>query len=228
MSKQKTKHKNSICINYTKEEVKSFKKIIKKELYPDLNTSKNIAKNSQNSSIEGINDKDHDYFLSYTRHVHHAFNSNIVNMIIVYINNNNSFPKKYKNEPNFDSKIINLFKELFINEIEVAYFTIILEKIGYNYKNLEHWLYFTLLGIATKKLCGKENHSLLIINKLSITYPRIIEEHSNFIRDNKVLSQISLKQINQRFILLSKPINTFCKKNYINIQGIIDEIVKQS
>ena len=53
-----------------------------------------------------------------------------------------------------------------------------------------------------------------------------MEEYSVFINNKDILSKLNenklnLKQINKRFILLSKPIN-----NYINIQGIIDQIIK--
>ena len=58
-----------------------------------------------------------------------------------------------------------------------------------------------------------------------------MEEYSILINDKDILSKLNenklkLKQINERFILLSKPINTYCKTNFINIQGIIDQIIK--
>ena len=58
-----------------------------------------------------------------------------------------------------------------------------------------------------------------------------MEEYSIFLNDKDISSKLNvnklnLKQINERFILLSKPVNTYCKKNYINKQGIIDQIIK--
>ena len=58
-----------------------------------------------------------------------------------------------------------------------------------------------------------------------------MEEYSIFLNDKDILSKLNvnklnLKQINERFILLSKPVNTYCNKNFINIQGIIDQIIK--
>ena len=55
---------------------------------------------------------------------------------------------------------------------------------------------------------------------------KFMEEYSVFINNKDILSKLNenklnLKQINKRFILLSKPINT-----YINIKGIIDQIIK--
>ena len=72
-------------------------------------------------------------------------------MIISYINRINSFPEMNKKEINFNYKISNLIKYLLMNEIEVACFTLLLEKIGFIYKNMDQWLYFTFIGILSKK-----------------------------------------------------------------------------
>lgn len=233
MEKQISNYANNICINYTRKEISSFKKILKNELYSNLNLNELQKLNKNNNLISEEGEKERGYFLRYIFYIKHEFNSNIVNMIIQYINASNSFTKKYKEEPNFILNIINLLKSLFMNEIEIAFFTIALEKIGVNYKDIEHWLYFSILGIATKKLCGKDEDCFLLIDKFSKKNPKFIDEYSAFINDNKIIAQISnnqisLEQINQRFIFLSKPINTYCRKNYINFQGIIDKIVKLS
>ena len=231
MANQMSNHANNVCNNYSRKEISSFKKALKNKLYSSLNFYEINNDNNKLSFDDG--EKDREYFFRYTSYINHEFNSNIVNMIVLYINDSNSFTKKYKEEPNFILNMINLIKSLFMNEIEVAYYTIALEKIGVNYKDIEHWLYFSILGVATKKLCGKEEDCFLLINKLSKKNQKFIDEYSAFINDNKIIAQISnnqisLQQINQRFILLSKPINTYCRKNYLNFQGIIDNIVKLS
>lgn len=204
---------------------------MKNKLYSSLNLNEIKNDNGQLNFEDG--EKDREYFIRYTSYINNEFNSSIVNMIVLYINDCNSFTKKFKEEPNFILNMVNLVKSLFMNEIEVAYYTIALDKIGVNYKDIDHWLYFSILGVATKKLCGKEEDCFLLINKLSKKNQKFIDEYSSFINDNKIIAQISnnqitLQQINQRFILLSKPINTYCRKNYLNFQGIIDNIVKLS
>ena len=204
---------------------------MKNKLYSSLNLNEIKNDNGQLNFEDG--EKDREYFIRYTSYINNEFNSNIVNMIVLYINDCNSFTKKFKEEPNFILNMVNLVKSLFMNEIEVAYYTIALDKIGVNYKDIDHWLYFSILGVATKKLCGKEEDCFLLINKLSKKNQKFIDEYSAFINDNKIIAQISnnqisLQQINQRFILLSKPVNTYCRKNYLNFQGIIDNIVKLS
>ena len=231
MANQMSNHANNVCNNYSRKEISSFKKALKNKLYSSLNFYEINNDNNKLSFEDG--EKDREYFFRYTSYINHEFNSNIVNMIVLYINDSNSFTKKYKEEPNFILNMINLIKSLFMNEIEVAYYTIALDKIGANYKDIDHWLYFSILGVATKKLCGKEEDCFLLINTFSKKNKKFIDEYSAFINDNTIIAQISnnqisLQQINQRFILLSKPINTYCRKNYLNFQGIIDNIVKLS
>ena len=50
-----------------------------------------------------------------------------------------------------------------MNEIEVACFTLLIDKIGCTYKDKEKWLYYSFLCILSKKLCGKDNDICLIL-----------------------------------------------------------------
>ena len=105
-----------------------------------------------------------------------------------------------------------------MNEIEVACFTLLLEKIGFSYKNIDQWLYLSFIGILSKKTCGRDNDVLLLLDIFSRNNSKFMEEHSIFINDKDLILKLNenkpnLKQINERFILLSKPINTYCKIN---------------
>ena len=120
-----------------------------------------------------------------------------------------------------------------MNEIEVAYFTLLIDKLGWKYEKIDHWIYFTILGIITKNECLKGNNTFILITIFSRRYPNFQEIYSNFINDDKISSLINEKNItieivNKRFIQLSKPTNTYCRKNYINLDGIIDKIVYMS
>ena len=63
---------------------------------------------------------DNIYISRYTQYTMHEFNSKVVNMIVVYFNQINSFPNKLKKEPNFINKIINILKHLLMNELEIS------------------------------------------------------------------------------------------------------------
>ena len=229
MESKTFKYKHSPCFNYSLKDVSKFKKRIKNEFYSYIICQEEISRENINKTIE--DEKERLYYFKYAKYLQQEFNSTIVNMIISYINRINSFPEMNKKEINFNYKISNLIKHLLMNEIEVACFTLLLEKIGFIFKNLDQWLYFTFIGILSKKTCGRDNDVLLLLDIFSRNNSKFMEEYSVFINNKDILSKLNenklnLKQINKRFILLSKPINTYCKINFINIQGIIDQIIK--
>ena len=225
------KKKHSPCFNFSKEEVNIFLKEIKNEFYSHMNSIEKESSEKNNIKVCAI--KDRSYILRYNQYMETEFNSAIVNMIVIYIEKINSFPEQYKNEANFIYKMVNLIKHFLMNEIEVACFTLLLDKIGYTYKDKEKWLYYSILCILSKIFCGKEDDILLVINSLSQINIRFMDEYKSFINDSDIIKKIkenetNLKQINERFIILSKPINTYCRKNYISLKGISDKIIKTS
>ena len=227
MEENEIKARKSISIIFTPKQISNFKKKLKIEFYSDLNSLKEESNNiNKEETKSGL------YFLRYTQYTMHEFNPKIVDMIIVYYNQNKSFPKLAKSEPNFIYKLINILKNLLMNELEVAYFTVLLDKIEYNSINIEQWIFLTFVGITAKKLCGTSKDLMLIIYYFSSKDEKFIEKYSSFLDDEKHVSsiisnKISLKQINKRFKYLTKPINKYCQKNYINTNGIVDKIVKK-
>ena len=227
-------------IKYSPKEVESFMKIIKLEFYSffDLNKTNIEHKSFESNSNSYISTEEEQnsklYYFNYTNYILQEFNSSIVNMMILYINENNKyFPKEYNLEQDFNYNMINLLKYLMMNEIEVAYFTLLIDKLGWKYEKIDHWIYFTILGIITKNECLKGNNTFILITIFSRRYPNFQEIYSNFINDEKISSlinekNITIETINKRFIQLSKPTNTYCRKNYINLDGIIDKIVYMS
>ena len=214
-SRKGTKKGSKYCFD-----IKGLKKAIKNELYiqssfKDINKQKN--KKDDFFPIISKEEEDKIYNNKYTKYISEEFNLKIVSMMILYINNNKYFPIKYQNESNFISKIINLLKHLLMNEFEISYFTILLDKIGWSWHNMEHWTYFCILGIYTKKLCRKEDDSSLLINIISRNNPEFMDYYTNLIYDEDVIdkiqeNEINIKIVNDRFKQLNKHINSYCRK----------------
>ena len=218
-------------------DIEEIKKVIKKELYSKYSSIENDDKLKQKNNItypiKTSEEEDKIYSMKFSKYMSEEFNSRIVNMIILYINKNKSFPLKFQKESNFIYNFINLLKHLLMNEFEISYFTILLDKIGWKWQNVEHWTYFCILGIYTKNLCGKEDESSLLLNIISRNSPEFTDYYTNWVCDEEIdakikENEINLKSINERFKQLIKPINTFCRKNYINYNGMADKIVKLS
>ena len=228
--------------------VKRIKRRIRaKRVKPNFNTKriKNLIKDElfsyytkydkdKDNKIINIKDGDEsEYNKRYSKYMVEDFNITLVNMFITYINKNKSLQNDFKNEPNFMNKFIDLIKHLLMNEVELAVFTIILDKIGWKLEKIDHWTYFTILGIYSKKLVGREEEKSFLINIYSIKNKQFFENYTN-ICDKEIVNKfdenkfLTIKSINQRFKKLNKPINSYCRKNNILYNGVVDKIVKWS
>lgn len=197
------------------EKIEKLKATLKKNFF-----SKKKVENDE----ELIKEKYSDYFTT-------VFNSKIIHMIIIYTNKNKDNLKscEYNTEPNFMNKLIHIIKELYMNEIEVAYFTLLLDKLGWKFPNYDHWIYFYLLGIYCKKKVTGEFESDKILRSLK---EELIDKYTDFVNektfDDFEKKEINPREINQRYKELTKPINSYCRKNFINYSSIADKIIRLS
>ena len=134
---------------------------------------------------------------------------------------------KFEKQSNFVYKLINLIKNLLMNELELALFTILIDKFGWEYKNIDSWLYFSILGIYSKKVVKGEEESSFLIDVFSKKHKDLLNYYT-LIKDDIINNSSIIKLINKRFNQLTKPINSYCKRNYINYNGVVDKIVKLS
>ena len=213
--------------NMKKEKSKllEVKSTLKDILYNQKEDKKDtISKENYNNNNEGIKYSNKDYITE-------TFNSRIIHMLIIYINKNKEKLKlyKYDTEPNFINKFINLIKELCLNEIEVAYLTLLLDKFDWKFDGINnHWIYFYILGIYTKEKVTSEDVSVNLLESKE----EVNKKYLAFVNDPKfedyIKEGIKTQEINQRFKELTKPINTYCRKNFVNYNSIADKIIKMS
>ena len=125
-------------------------------------------KDENNKIINNKEDEETEYNNRYSKYMVEDFNITLVNMLIIYINKNKTLPNGFKKEPNFMNKFVNLIKHLLMNEVELAAFTILIDKIGWKHEKIDYWIYLTILGIYSKKLLGREEESSFLINIFSV------------------------------------------------------------
>ena len=214
--------------------IRKIKKLLKVELYSKF-TYKNQNENENLKSplfLQTEEKEENDYYLKYAKYMEEDFNSNIVSMLIVYLNRNKELLIEYQKEPNFINNFINVIKHLLMNEFELSCFTIILDEMGWSHPQMDHWIYLYVLGVYSKKIVGGEDESSLLIDIFSqknydfITYYTMIDDEMMNKFDEK--NNLTVKLINERFRQLTKPINSYCRRNFINYNGVVDKIVKWS
>ena len=216
-------------------DIQKIKKLIKDELYSKY--PKNNQNNKEDLSsplylLTREKEQEKEYYNKYLKYMSEEFNSTLVNMFITYVNRNKYFPIEYQKESNFINKFINLIKRLLMNEFELSGFTIIIDKIGWlSPIFIDHWTYFCILGVYSKKLVGNEEDSGFLIDYFNNKNNKFIDYYVNC--EDEITKKfdeksMSIKLINERYRQLTRPINSFCRKNFIYYNGVVDKIVKWS
>ena len=228
----KNKQKKSQKYGIKDCDIAKIKEEIKNELYSQYFVSDNDEQIIY--FCKNIEDKEKYYRNKYLKYIYEEYNTDISDMLNIYINKrkNKSFPKEYQVEPNFFHQLEYLIKRLLMTELEIVTFTILLDRIGWKHNIIEPWTYLSILGIYSKALIGKEKESALLLdifshenNEIGKLYNYIVEEIKNNIDEEKILN---IKSINKRFNKLNRPINSYCKKDFINYNGVVDKLIKWS
>ena len=211
-------------------DIASIKKNIMNEMYNINSNYLESITNSlplSNSIIIDENNQNIEYLNQYQVYLTEEFNSRCVYLIISFINQSKDFPEEYRTKQDFPKILISVIKSLMMNEFEISIYTLYIDKYGWKSSKMNFKDYFIYLGLYTKQLTmSKDNFKILIhkfdneISKTSISFEDWKKEISPYVP--------TVIEINERFKFLNKPTNSFCKKNFIDFNGIVDKIVKLS
>ena len=169
------------------------------------------------------------YTREYSKYIREEFNPKIVNMVIIFLNRSKNIPKQFKTEAGFIKKFISLVKYLLLSELEVVALTLLLDNLGWEYKNIEHWTYFCILGVYIKEKMKSDEEYNMLSYKISKSNTAFIDYYLEWITEvDKFYEIINLNTFNERYKILNRPVNTFCRKNFIDYNGVVDKIVKLS
>ena len=149
-------------------------------------------------------------------------NKQISKMIQVYIHKlNEDENNKYVNEINFAKTFKKIITRLNMNENEFSYFTLILEKIGWDcdkkYQIFEHLHYIAILAMQFSSNKYKNN----------MTNTFTIWKNENKIKDDD-LKNISIKEINDRKEELISDNDEFDSDKYLDFNQLVDNIIMKS
>lgn len=115
-----------------------------------------------------------------------------------------------------------------MNELEVVYLSLFLDKMGWQTEGYQIDENLLITGISVKMYLNT-NYGY-IIEHLSKKM-KIEERFNTWLNKRKDYSYtmtIAPRELNERFKLLSKPVNTYCKQNYIDHNFIVDQILQMS
>ena len=182
---------------------------------------KNLSKPSHINSLK-------EYEKNYNLYLTEEYNSRCVSMAISYLNKSKTLPEEFKNKANFQKEFINIIQQLMFNEIEISLFTLNIDYFGWKDENYNYKIHLIFIGLKTKMNLNQSTQ--LFILKFCNDDKNFMQKFKSW-QDNRkeaLLHKFQMFQINERYRLLNKPHNTYCKKNFIDFNGVVDKIVQLS
>ena len=142
-------------------------------------------------------------------------------MIKVFIYNLNQTNNKYTNEIDFSKKIKNIISILNMNENDFAFFTILLDKIGWNFgKEYELFEYLHYIGILAMQYSSDKFKN--IKNEKFNKW-----KNGNIIGDNE-LRAIGIKETNKRKEELLSADDEYDPDKYLDCNQMVDDIIMKA
>ena len=199
-----------------------FKSKIEKEL--TLNSDNQLTQNNLISPLSKGS-----YINIYSTYITEIYNNEIISMINRLCETSKTLPEDLRNHYPLHSLLIKVIKELMLNELEIVYLSLYFDNFGWKNQKLDLMDNFIITSLSVKKFLNSETE--LIENYLNENYPGIIEKFNLWFKNQKEFKNnlsISPRLINERFSLLKKSYNTYCKVNYIDYNGAVDKILQMS
>ncbi len=199
-----------------------FKSKIEKEL--TLNSDNQLTQNNLISPLSKGS-----YINIYSTYITEIYNNEIISMINRLCETSKTLPEDLRNHYPLHSLLIKVTKELMLNELEIVYLSLYFDNFGWKNINLDIMDNFIITALSVKKFLNSETE--LIENYLNENYPGIIQKYYIWFKNQKELKQnltLSPRLINERFSLLKKSYNTYCKVNYIDYNNAVDKILQMS
>ena len=219
---------------------------LKKKRYRHLRIKKNIQRNfdyanfkeqiikeMSNFRSKSLNSEslptNSDYERQLKHYIHDTFNFSTVMMINKLFNESKDLPKELRNNLSLHSIFIKVIRLLMMNELEIVFFSLLLDNCGWKNVNFQIVEYFIFIGMMIKNHLGTLNNSLK--DYIQLLYPNIIDklnQYDNTSKESDALKNINLKDVNEKFNILKRPYNPYCKSNFIDYNESVDRILKMS
>lgn len=125
--------------------------------------------------------------------------------------------------------ILNTVKTYMMTENELVYFSIYLDRFGWASSEFFIEDYFGLIALTVKMYLNDDIS--IIAEYIKQTNPKLEENHRAFIESKNSIGSllnVTPREVNLKFHHLTRPINIYCKSNYIDNNFLVDQILAMS
>ena len=196
----------------------------KKRILEELKN--NTLKEEQTNQFSGFDFQkpqrdDTKYYNDYNLYITESFNQRCISLVVSFIQQSQNVPDEIRLKGNLFKQLINIVKQLMMNEYEIILFTLYIDELGWENAEFQICENLFYVGILTKLLSNSESAFLLTHFKVKKRFDRWYNQRKE-IREGKIFDY---KTINARFRALNKPFNCYCKKDYIDYNCVVDKII---
>lgn len=170
-----------------------------------------------------------DYDKKYKQYITEGFTMSTLMIVNRMFSDSKSLPRDLRNNYPLHSLLIKIIRQLMMNELELVYFSIYLDIFGWKNKNFDIMDHFLITGLSVKKYLNINTEYLETY--LNNEYPDLLDKFNQWLKTEKdynLLITISPRDVNERFNLLKRPFNTYCKNNFIDYNESVDRILHMS
>ena len=196
----------------------------KDQMTKEMSRFKNkISTSSQHMSCNS------DYDKKYKQYISEGFTMSTLMLINRMFSDSKTLPKDLRTNYPLHSLLTKIIRQLMMNELELVYFSIYLDTFGWKNNNVDIMEHFLMTGLSVKKFLNVNTEYLE--NFLNNEYPCLLDKFNHWLKTEKDynnLITISPRDVNERFRLLKRPYNAYCKNNFIDYNESVDRILHMS
>ena len=180
----------------------------------------------EDNSIRRIYQKDN-YNERYSRYITEEFNSKCIDLIVTFIHTSVSLTNHLylRTNSNLHKLLIKIVKDLLMNEIEIALYSLYIDFLDWVRDGYDFSVHLFFIGLHTKQNTNTAITSIL--NHFQKCHYLFFYSYNGW-KDRIEDRRFTLDEVNERFRQLSRPYNTYCKKNYIDYNSVVDRIIQLS
>jgi hypothetical protein len=170
-----------------------------------------------------------DYDKKYKQYISEGFTMSTLMLINRMFSDSKTLPKDLRTNYPLHSLLTKIIRQLMMNELELVYFSIYLDTFGWKNNNVDIMEHFLMTGLSVKKFLNVNTEYLE--NFLNSEYPSLLDKFNHWLKTEKDynnLITISPRDVNERFRLLKRPYNAYCKNNFIDYNESVDRILHMS
>lgn len=199
------------------------------KVYEELNLKLKEEAIDNSSSLQITSNLINEYHIQYKDYIDNFYNDRTLMIINRIISESSTNIDYIRNNYSLHKILSSVVKNFMLFENELVYFSLYLDKFGWINKEYTLEEYLSLIAFTVKLYLNSNVGPLTSYLKQSD--PGFEEKYTSFTATQKIISDslnILPREVNKKFKELTRPMNIFCRQNYVDLNYLVDEVISMS